>query len=229
VQRLKEMSGSWAELESAMVALVAAMASIESVRVSPYRQAQVLARVLEGRRPRQWLLRVLLRPAFALTVVLLLAGIATAATVAPRLELLRRGWRSAHKVPLPGGAQVPAPVRIVVPSWAEPPAAAPPPEVHLRVTRPRARAGAGESPARVVAAVRALRSEDDPARAQRLALGYLRAYSQGALAEEALAVAIEASARRQDPQAGRLAARYLRSYPNGRFRLVAQQALLGSQ
>lgn len=152
-----------------MVALAAAVASIEPLRVSPYRQAQVLARVLEGRRPGQWLLRVLSRPVFALTVVLLLAGIATAATVAPRLELLRWGWPSAHKAPLTGGARVPAPV---VPSWAEPPAAAPPPEVHPRV---------------------------------------------------------EASARRHDPQAERLAARYLRTYPNGRFRLVARQTLLGGQ
>ena len=50
-------------------------------------------------------------------------------------------------------------------------------------------------------------------------------YPRGALTEEALAVAIEAGARRQDPRTGRLADRYLRTYPDGRFRRVADQAL----
>jgi hypothetical protein len=84
---------------------------------------------------------------------------------------------------------------------------------------------AGEDPSRVVDAVRALRGEDDPGRAERLALDYLRVYPRGALTEEALAVAIEAGARRQDPRTGRLAERYLRTYPDGRFRRVADQAL----
>jgi hypothetical protein len=225
VQRLKEMRGAWEGREPAAAALIAAVAAVEPLRVSPYRQAQVLARVLEGRRPRQWLLRLLLRPAFAIAV-LLLAGIATAATVAPPLGLLRWGWRSTHKtVPLVESRRS-TPTRNVVPQWAEPVVEAPPQDLHPRATRPHAGAGAGESPARVVAAVRALRSENDPASAQRLALGYLRTYPHGALAEEALAVAIDAGARCQDPDTAQLAARYLRNYPNGRFRLVAQQALM---
>ncbi|HVV51755.1 MAG TPA: hypothetical protein VHO06_18955 [Polyangia bacterium] len=212
-------------MDSAAAALAAAVAAVEPLRVSPFRQAQVLARVLEGRRPRQWLLRMLLRPAFTLAV-LLLAGIATAATAAPRLRLLHWGWLSAQKTAPPVQPQPSPLIRTAAPSWAEPPAEAPPPDPRPPASRPHARAGARESPARVVAAVRALRSEDDPARAQRLALEYLRVYPRGALAEEALAIAIDAGARCQDPQIGRLAARYLRSYPNGRFRQVAQEALL---
>jgi hypothetical protein len=219
------MRGPWNGVDSVAAILVAAVAAVEPVHVSPYRQAQVLARVLEGRRPRQWLLRVLLRPGFAVGV-LLLAGIATAATALPRLQVLHGGRRSAQKPPPPVSTRPLPPIPSVVPSWAEPAAEAPPRDVHQHASRPHARAGARESPARVVAAVRALRSEDSPARAQRLALEYLRVYPHGALAEEALAVAIDAGARRQDPQTGQLAARYLRSYPNGRFRLVAQQALL---
>ena len=40
-----------------------------------------------------------------------------------------------------------------------------------------------------------------------------------------MAVAIEAGARREDPRTSTLAERYLRTYPNGRFRRVADQAL----
>lgn len=225
MRRLKEMRGALEGMDSATAALVAVVAAVEPLPVSPSRQAQVLLRVLEGRRPRQWFLRMLLRPAFALAV-LLLGGIATAATAAPRLQLLRWGWLAAHIAPPPVAVDLPASIPIVVPSWAEPAREESPRIFHLSATRPRARAGARESPARVVAAVRALRSEDDPARAQRLALEYLRVYPHGALAEEALAVAIDASTRCQGPQTRRLAARYLRIYPNGRFRLLAQQALV---
>lgn len=225
MRRLKEMRGALEGMDPAVAALIAVVAAVEPLRVSPYRQAQVLVRVLEGRRPRQWFLRMLLRPAFALAV-LLLGGIATAATTAPRLQLLRWGWLAAHIAPPPVAVQLAAPIRIGVPSWAEPVGEAAPQTFHPRTTPPHARAGARESPARVVAAVRALRSEDDPARAQRLALEYLRVYPHGALAEEALAVAIDASTRCQAPQTRRLAARYLRIYPNGRFRRLAQQALV---
>ncbi len=83
----------------------------------------------------------------------------------------------------------------------------------------------GEDPAQVTEAVRALRKQGDPARAQALLEHYLSANPGGALAEDALALAIEAAAARKDPRAADYARRYLSNYPQGRFRRVAVQAL----
>ncbi len=54
---------------------------------------------------------------------------------------------------------------------------------------------------------------------------YLRTNPRGALAEDALALSIEAAAARKDPRAADYARRYLARYPNGRFRKVAERAL----
>jgi hypothetical protein len=90
-----------------------------------------------------------------------------------------------------------------------------------RVEKPRA----GEDPSQVAEAVRALRKQGDPARAQALLDRYLRSNPRGALAEDALALAIEAAAARKDPRAADYARRYLARYPHGRFRSVAERAL----
>jgi predicted Zn-dependent protease len=90
-----------------------------------------------------------------------------------------------------------------------------------RVDKPRA----GEDPTQVAEAVRALRKQGDPARAQQLLDQYLRANPHGALAEDALALSIEAAAARKDPRAADYARRYLARYPNGRFHRVAERAL----
>lgn len=90
-----------------------------------------------------------------------------------------------------------------------------------RVDRPRA----GEDPSQVAEAVRALRKQGDAARAQALLDQYLRTNPRGALAEDALALSIEAAAARKDPRAADYARRYLARYPNGRFRGVAERAL----
>jgi hypothetical protein len=108
----------------------------------------------------------------------------------------------------------------VQPSPEAAPPAAGQPNVK-RADKPRA----GEDPAQVAEAVRALRKQGDAARAQTLLDQYLRANPHGALAEDALALSIEAAAARKDPRASDYARRYLARYPNGRFRGVAERAL----
>ncbi len=90
----------------------------------------------------------------------------------------------------------------------------------------RARAAhASEDPSRVFDAIQALRTDRDPARASRLLSEYLTRYPHGALAEEAVALSIEAAAARHSPRAVGFAERYQRAYPRGRFRHTAEQAL----
>ncbi|MES1208160.1 MAG: hypothetical protein ABUS79_19670 [Pseudomonadota bacterium] len=208
--------------------LAALVSASEPLVASPERQARVLARVLERPRWRRSLVSFLLRPAFAVAVLLLVGITTAAATVAPYLQSRSWGWLKRGTVPPAAVAPVAAPALAVsrrpVATRAEvAPVPAAPVEVHA--ARPHPHAAASEDPSRIVGAVRALRSEGDPARAERLALDYLRVYPRGALTEEALAVAIEAGARRQDPRTAGLADRYVRTYPNGRFRRVADQAL----
>lgn len=88
-----------------------------------------------------------------------------------------------------------------------------------RADRPRA----GEDPSQVAEAVRALRKQGDPARAGQLLDQYLRSNPRGALAEDALALSIEAAAARKDPRAADYARRYLARYPQGRFRSLAER------
>jgi hypothetical protein len=82
-----------------------------------------------------------------------------------------------------------------------------------------------EEAALVLAAVRALRREHNPVRAGALLDDYIRRFPQGVLAEEALAVGIEAAVARLDTRAARLLAeQYLRRYPVGRFVGLARKA-----
>jgi outer membrane protein assembly factor BamD (BamD/ComL family) len=73
-------------------------------------------------------------------------------------------------------------------------------------------------------AMHALRREGHPEQAAKLLGEYLRRYPQGSLAEEALALSIEAFTSLGDPKAKNLADRYLVLYPNGRFRAAAERA-----
>jgi hypothetical protein len=78
----------------------------------------------------------------------------------------------------------------------------------------------------VVAGMRALRLDHDPARARGLLAKYLERHPNGALAEEALALTIEAAVAHHDSDAAALGARYLRRYPAGPFRALALRAQL---
>jgi hypothetical protein len=77
--------------------------------------------------------------------------------------------------------------------------------------------------ARVHEAARALRGDGDAERALRI----LESSGEvsGPLAEEALALRIEAATARGDKRAPALARSYLARYPNGRYREQAQRAL----
>ena len=69
-----------------------------------------------------------------------------------------------------------------------------------------------------------LRNHHDPVRAGQLLDEYLKVYPRGALAEEALALSIEAAAARHDAaRAAAFADRYLKEYPNGRFQRAAER------
>lgn len=89
---------------------------------------------------------------------------------------------------------------------------------------PAAKAPPAQESLLLMSAVRALRHEHDPARATKLLDDYLRRYPSGALAEEALALAIEAASARGDGRAPALARTYLQKYPQGRFASAARAA-----
>jgi hypothetical protein len=76
----------------------------------------------------------------------------------------------------------------------------------------------------VLAGMRALRVEHDPVRARTLLARYLQRRPSGALAEEALALTIEAALANHDDDAPALGALYLRRYPGGPFEALALRA-----
>jgi len=109
------------------------------------------------------------------------------------------------------------------PGIATPPPATPAPAQSSVVTeRPEPSQG-GDL---VVGAMRALRRENDAAKASRLLGDYRRAYPMGPLDEEALALAIEAGLRLNDGSARAHARTYLDRYPRGRFAPTAESALV---
>jgi hypothetical protein len=83
----------------------------------------------------------------------------------------------------------------------------------------------GEDPTLVVRAIRALRSERNPAQAEQLLHQYLRTHPRGALAEDALALLIETASALRSPSAADRATRYLELYPNGRYRATAKRVV----
>jgi hypothetical protein len=79
----------------------------------------------------------------------------------------------------------------------------------------------------MVSAVRALRREGDPARAQALAQQALQRFPHGAQAEEAMALIMEAASARGDASgAQQAAAAYLARFGSGRFADRARRILV---
>lgn len=109
-----------------------------------------------------------------------------------------------------------APPELVTPSSSAPAVAAPRPPV----------AAPPSDVARVHEAAKALRRDGDPERALHL-LERSGGRISGPLAEEALALRIEASLAKRDGRQGKLAALYLTQYPSGRYRDLAKKALAG--
>jgi hypothetical protein len=129
----------------------------------------------------------------------------------------------------PEPAPVAAPVAELVPP---PPVAAPATgaaseaahDEGARAPRAHAAASASEPASLVFGAMQALRREGHPDRAAKLLDDYRRRYPNGALAEEALALSVEAAIQRGDPRAKSLAESYLARYPSGQFRKAAERA-----
>lgn len=96
-------------------------------------------------------------------------------------------------------------------------------EEAARVARTRVSAES-EAGSLVFGAMQALRREGQPERAAKLLDDYRRRYPKGALAEEALALSVEAAVQRGDPRAKSLAESYLARFPNGQFRQAAERA-----
>lgn len=108
------------------------------------------------------------------------------------------------------------------------PIAVPTPEpVNARPTSKsaRPRPEASEDATRVVEAIRALRTERNPARAQSLLNDYLKSNPRGTLSGDALALSIEAASAQHDPRAAEYARRYLATYPKGKYSDLAKRAL----
>lgn len=84
----------------------------------------------------------------------------------------------------------------------------------------------GEDPGQVLEAIRSLRANGNAARASGLLDDYMRDHPRGVLTEDALALSIEAADARHDRRAaGDYAERYIRLYPGGRFRSLADVAV----
>jgi len=73
--------------------------------------------------------------------------------------------------------------------------------------------------------LQALRGRHDPVGARALLDVYLHEHPDGTLAQEALAISIEAAVNHHDADAASLATRYLTRYPAGPFGALARQTL----
>lgn len=246
MDRLSEKRNAFDPAEEVLADLIR---SSEPVVVTPARKQRVLNRVLLRQTSRRAIGSGLLRPVFVIGV-LSLAGATAAATIGRRAWIERRAQEMAR----PAESLAPVAARTkharskaapvaedelsgdAVDEMLDAPAVPPPEPAPARVTprtlrRPahvasRTRtAHSSEDPSRVFDAIQALRTDRDPARAGRLLAEYLAHYPHGALAEEAVALSIEAAAARHSPSAAGFAERYLREYPRGRFRHTAEQAL----
>jgi hypothetical protein len=84
----------------------------------------------------------------------------------------------------------------------------------------------GDDARLVLEALHELRRHQNVVRASDLLANYLRMHPRGALAQDALALSIEAASIRSDAQAqGAWARRYLSEFPNGRYRALSLEAL----
>ena len=208
------------EAEPSLGGLTELVASAERYQTSPFAKRHVYSRImrqLEHEQRRFWL-----RPAFVGVSALLVAATAAAAGYTMLAPSTVPSSAPPSVVPPPR-----EPARVAPPALARP--ALPPSEVEQKTEKPNERRErtprAGEDPTKVAEAVRALRKQGDAARAQALLDQYLKSNPRGALAEDALALSIEAAAARKDPRAADYARRYLARYPSGRFRAMAERVL----
>lgn len=130
--------------------------------------------------------------------------------------------------PTPGPRATPSAPHAAPTEGVDEAATAPKPAVAPRARRsepPATPPVSASDVARVHEAAKALRGEGDPERALRLLESSEKV--GGPLAEEALALRIEAASASGDARAKQLAQRYLSRYPGGRYRDLAQRTLAG--
>ncbi len=221
---IQDRSAQWA---------LSLLAEAEPYEEVPGRRERVWLGLRSGsRRPRRW------RWVFAAVALTASAAFASAGIAGwpPWLARLTGGTSSLPPTatkpvatPTTDRAQPPAPLpapetpRPSVPATAVvAPVGNPAPQpTHVRRAanvNANANANAPEETAPLLEAMRALRIEQNPARARQLLTDYLGQHPRGFLAEEALVMLVEAAAAHHDSDAAALVARYHRLYPEGAFR-----------
>jgi hypothetical protein len=208
----------------------ALLAKVPPLELSSVQRRRIRARIdaVSEAEPRglRWL-----RPAFAIPV-LLVVGVAGAA-VGPRVyramvpqASFQEETTSTTRDAEPRPTRTPAPATPVV-ATPEAPAerAISPEDLATEKAAPSVHSGNSGPGATLMMEALQARRAGDTARAQQLTAEYQKKYPNGALKEEALAIAFESAAARKDPNAAQLARKYLASFPKGRFRSQAEQVL----
>ena len=210
--------------------------SMDDLRVPVGRKERLLLRLGQGQASQQGRRFALLRP---IVIGALLTGIGGGAMASVALtewpawmvrtyrNAVPRRWESvpsppavpARRIGLKSTANDPVPVESVPAAAAVPRLA-----VEIRARRPMAEAPP-HGAILLVRATHALRIESNPMRARALARRYLDLQPHGTLADEALAICIEAAIDDGDPDIAALAATYLANFPHGPFRRLAERAL----
>jgi hypothetical protein len=225
VERLIQSKGSSTRAEAELTELLEAC---EPVVISDARKRRSLSAVYHRHHERRRTVRLGMRAA-TMVGLLLVAGAATASVFGVRWEMhlsdpapIASGPAPAvHHVARARRAELAPIAELEAPAEVEAQPEIAPPAAPVR----RAHTVKSEDPSLVVSAIQALRQDRDPERAGRLLAAYLRTHPRGALAEEAVALSIEAADGRHSPAAATFARRYLREYPQGRFRSAAQRVL----
>jgi hypothetical protein len=224
VERLIESMESFTEAEAELARLIE---SCEPIVISEARKRQSLSAVYSRHHERRRSMRFGLRAAMA-AGVLLVAGGATAAVFGVRWKLPARRPARLAAVAASSVVHVARARAELIPIAELERSTESEPQVGLAPAAPpvhHARTLKSEDPSLVVSAIQALRQDRDPERAGQLLASYLRTHPRGSLAEEAVALSIEAADARHNPAAATFAERYLKEYPQGRFRSVAERVL----
>jgi hypothetical protein len=244
MQRLRDQTNSPDATTARAAELLSAMQPLDARRVRGWAHPWAAVEASRRRSP-------LRRLRVAVTGALTFASLAAAAATAHRAHLDPWTWFGAKPAVTASVAapSAPSPAGATRASDEEPSAplapvddgvASPDPSIEGLAPVPHRSSPGGpahEAPGAsssesflMVQAVRALRRDGDPARAQALAEEALRRYPKGAQVEEAMVLAMEAASARGDRSgARRAAARYLDRYPSGRFADRAQRLVSGSR
>jgi hypothetical protein len=241
---LRDATDEPAEADAVRARAVQLLQSMDELQIPPGRKQRLFFNLGQGHAPRArhlgWL-RPIVIGAFLMGIG---GGAIASASLMKWPAWIVRSYRKlvsgAADPTLPAGAAAPArrlevKAAPVEPAPIEPtaPSAAPRRAQGPQRADVRARRLPVETPlddaALLVEATRALRVARDPGRARALARRYLERKPSGPLADEALAISIEAALDDHDPDAVALSARYLAQFPHGSFRGLAERTLASPQ